>query len=96
MSSLVQEWLFAAAFFSSLVSMAGLYVAITSQRSQLAVQIMLQNSKKFRIMLLAMPLEILHDRHYAPVEPSPELCSARAVWRSISAVTSVTPSPLLF
>jgi hypothetical protein len=55
--------------------MAGLYVAVASQRSQLAVQIMLQYSEKFRIMLLAMPLEILatrHDKHHA-LEPSPEL-----------------------
>jgi len=72
---LAQEWLFAAALVSSLVSMAGLFVAVASQRSQLAVQIMLQYSEKFRIMLLAMPVEILatrHDRHH-PLEPSPEL-----------------------
>ncbi len=75
MNHLVQEWLFAAAIVSSLVSMAGLFVAVASQRSQLAVQIMLQYSEKFRIMLLSMPLEILtarHDRHLA-LEPSPEL-----------------------
>ncbi len=75
MNSVVQEWLFAAAIVSSLVSMAGLYVAVASQRSQLAVQIMLQYSEKFRSMLLAMPLEILairHDRHHK-LEPSPEL-----------------------
>lgn len=75
MNHLVQEWLFAAALVSSLVSMAGLYVAVASQRSQLAVQIMLQYSEKFRIILLAMPLEILatrHDPHHA-LEPSPEL-----------------------
>jgi len=71
----VQEWLFAAALVSSLVSMAGLYVAVASQRSQLAVQIMLQYSEKFRIMLLAMPLEILASRHDRdrPLEPSPEI-----------------------
>ena len=71
----VQDWLFAAALVSSLVSMIGLYVAVASQRNQLAVQIMLQYSEKFRIMLLSMPLEILsarQDRHHAP-EPSPEL-----------------------
>jgi hypothetical protein len=71
----VQEWLFAAAIVSSLVSMAGLYVAVASQRSQLAVQIMLQYSEKFRLMLLAMPIEILatrNDRHHA-LEPSAEL-----------------------
>jgi hypothetical protein len=71
----VQEWLFAAALLSSLASMAGLVVAVASQRSQLAVQIMLQYSEKFRMMLLAMPLELLatrHDRHHA-LEPSPEL-----------------------
>ncbi len=75
MNRLVQEWLFAAAITSSLVSMAGLYVAVASQRSQLAVQIMLQYSEKFRMMLLAMPLEILaarHDPHHPPA-PSPEL-----------------------
>jgi hypothetical protein len=72
---LVQDWLFAAALVSSLVSMAGLYVAVASQRSQLAVQIMLQYSEKFRIMLLAMPVEILATRHepHQPLEPSPEL-----------------------
>jgi hypothetical protein len=72
---LAQDWLFAAALVSSLVSMAGLFVAVASQRSQLAVQIMLQYSEKFRMMLLAMPLEILatrHDRRHA-LEPSPEL-----------------------
>jgi hypothetical protein len=71
----VQEWLFAAAIVSSLVSMAGLYVAVASQRNQLAVQIMLQYSEKFRIMLVAMPLEILaarHDRQHA-LAPSPEI-----------------------
>jgi hypothetical protein len=70
-----QDWLFAAALISSLVGMAGLFVAVASQRSQLAVQIMLQYSEKFRLVLLAMPLEILatrHDRHKA-LEPSPEL-----------------------
>ena len=75
MNRAAQEWLFAAALVGSLVSMAGLYVAVASQRSQLAVQIMLQYSEKFRIMLLAMPVEILatrHDRHH-PLEPSPEL-----------------------
>ena len=75
MSHLVQEWLFAAALISSLVSMAGLGFAVASQRSQLAVQIMLQYSEKFRLMLAAMPLEILatrHDRRHA-LEPSPEL-----------------------
>jgi len=74
-SHLVQQWLFAAALVSSFVSMVGLYVSVASQRSQLAVQIMLQYSEKFRVMLLAMPLEILaarHDRHRA-LEPSPEL-----------------------
>jgi hypothetical protein len=75
MNHLVQEWLFAAALVSSLVSMAGLYVAVASQRSQLAVQIMLQYSEKFRIMLLAMPLEMLVTRHdpQRALEPSPEL-----------------------
>ncbi len=75
MNHQVQEWLFAAAIVSSLVSMAGLYVAVASQRSQLAVQIMLQYSEKFRLMLLAMPIEILatrNDRHHA-LEPSAEL-----------------------
>ena len=75
MNRAAQEWLFAAALISSLVSMAGLFVAVASQRSQLAVQIMLQYSEKFRIMLLAMPVEILatrHDRHHT-LEPSPEL-----------------------
>jgi len=71
----VQDWLFAAALVSSLVSMAGLFVAVASQRSQLAMQIMLQYSEKFRMMLLAMPLEILatrRDRHHA-LQPSPEI-----------------------
>ncbi len=75
MNRSAQEWLFAAALISSLVSMVGLFVAVASQRSQLAVQIMLQYSEKFRLMLLAMPLEILatrHDRGHA-LEPSPEL-----------------------
>jgi hypothetical protein len=70
-----QEWLFAAALISSLVSMVALVVAVASQRSQLAVQIMLQYSEKFRLMLLAVPVEILatrHDRRHA-LEPSPEL-----------------------
>ncbi len=75
MNHQVQEWLFAAALVSSLVSMAALFFTVASQRSQLAVQIMLQYSEKFRMMLLAMPLELLatrHDRHRA-LEPSPEL-----------------------
>lgn len=75
MNHQVQDWLFAAALVSSVVSMAGLFVAIASQRSQLAVQIMLQYSEKFRIMLLGMPVELLasrHDRQHA-LEPSPEL-----------------------
>ena len=75
MNHQVQEWLFAAALVSSLVALAGLYVAVASQRSQLAVQIMLQYSEKFRLMLLGMPLEILatrHDRHHA-LEPNPEI-----------------------
>ncbi len=75
MNRLVQEWLFAAALVSSLVSMLGLYVAVASQRNQLAVQIMLQYSEKFRIILSSLPAEILatrHDRRHA-LEPSPEL-----------------------
>ncbi len=75
MNHLVQEWLFAAAIVSSLVSMAGLYVSVASQRSQLAVQIMLQYSEKFRMMLVAMPPEILaarHDQQHA-VKPGPEI-----------------------
>ena len=72
MNRAAQEWLFAAALVGSLVSMAGLYVAVASQRNQLAVQIMLQYSEKFRVMLMAMPLELLHDRGHAH-EPSPEL-----------------------
>jgi len=43
--------------------MAGLFVAIASQRSQLAVQIMMQYSEKFRTMLQGMPSEILAARH---------------------------------
>lgn len=74
MNHLVQEWLFAAAIVSSLVSMAGLYVSVASQRSQLAVQIMLQYSEKFRFMLLAMPLEVIAARYdHHDLKPSPEL-----------------------
>lgn len=75
MNRSAQEWLFAAALISSLVSMVALFVAVAGQRSQLAVQIMLQYSEKFRLMLLAVPVEILatrHDRRHA-FEPSPEL-----------------------
>jgi len=43
--------------------MAGLYVAVASQRSQLAVQIMMQYSEKFRTMLQGMPAGILAARH---------------------------------
>ncbi len=74
MNRIVQDWLFAAALVSSLVGMAGLYVAVASQRNQLAVQIMLQYSEKFRSALLVMPVEILAARRgQAPVEVSPEL-----------------------
>jgi hypothetical protein len=70
-----QEWLFGAALVSSLVGIAGLFVAVASQRSQLAVQIMLQYSEKFRLMLLALPMEILATRHdrRQEMEPSPDL-----------------------
>ena len=50
--------------------MAGLYVAVASQRSQLAVQIMMQYSEKFRAMLQGMPAEIVAARHGHPA-PAP-------------------------
>ncbi len=59
---------------SSAVAMAGLFVAVASQRSQLAVQIMMQYSERFRTMLEGMPAEVVAARHgnLAP-EPTAEI-----------------------
>jgi hypothetical protein len=56
---MIQDWLIAATLISCVVATAGLFVAIAGQRSQMATQIMMQYSDKFRTMLHEMPLEIL-------------------------------------
>jgi hypothetical protein len=55
--------------------MAGLYVAVASQRSQMAVQIMIQYSDKFRNMFQGMPAEMIALRHgrVEGTESTPEL-----------------------
>ena len=70
-SSLVlQDWLYASTLVTCAVAMAGLFYAVAAQRTQLAVQIMLQYSDKLMTLLQGMPEEIVNARRSLTVPES--------------------------
>jgi len=66
----VQNWLYAATLVSCVVAMIGLFYAVAGQRTQLAVQIMLQYSDRLMILLQGMPEEIVNARRSLTVPES--------------------------
>ena len=57
--ALIHAWLTVSSLISSVIAIASLFVAISGQRKQFAIQIMLQYSERFRLLLNSAPAELL-------------------------------------